>query len=69
VLHLGGHGQDDGAERVAGSAEGIGGLFRVSSLPVLAAAEAVARLDVELGDDGNDGRQVGLVLDDHGGVA
>src|SRR5262249_18574852 len=44
-----------------------GGLFGVPSLPVLAAAGAVAGLDVEAGDEGDDGRQVGLVLDDHGG--
>jgi hypothetical protein len=57
VLHLGGHGQDDGPKRVAGSAEGIGGLVGVPSLPVLAAAGAETRLDVELGDDGDDGRK------------
>src|SRR5262249_41937257 len=64
VFHLGGHGQDDGAEGIASGADGVGGLLGVPSLPVLAAAGAVAGGDVELGDDGHDRRQVGLVLDD-----
>jgi hypothetical protein len=69
VFHLGGHGQDHRAEGVAGSTEGIGGLLGVPSLPALAAARAEAGLDVELGDEGHDGRQVGLILDHDGGVA
>jgi hypothetical protein len=69
MFHLGGHGQDQGAEGVTGSAEGIGGLFGMASLPVLPAARTVAGLDVELGDNGDDGRQVRLVLHDDVGVA
>ena len=38
VFHLGGHGQDDGAEGIAGGADGVGDLLGVPSLPVLAAA-------------------------------
>src|SRR5262249_38796030 len=69
VFHLGGYGQDHGAEGVAGGTEGIGGLLGMPSLPVLAATGAIPGLDVELGDDGDDGRHVGLVLNDHSGVA
>src|ERR1700688_866108 len=42
VLHLGGHGQDYGAEGVAGGADGVGSLIGVAALPVLAAARAIA---------------------------
>jgi hypothetical protein len=69
VFHLGGHAQDHGAEGVASGPAGIRGLLGVPSLPVLAAAGAEAGVDVEPGDEGDDGRQVGLVLDEHTGVA
>jgi hypothetical protein len=62
MFQFGGNGQDHGTERVAGGSDRVGGLFGMASLPVLAAAGAVARLDVELGDDRHDGRQIGLVL-------
>ena len=64
MFQLGGHGQDDRAERVAGGAPGIGGLLGMPALPALPARRASARVDVELRDDRYDGRQIGLVLDD-----
>jgi hypothetical protein len=63
MFHLGSHGQDHGAEGVACGSEGVGGLFGMAALAVTAAAGAVTGLDVELGDDGDDGRQIGLILD------
>jgi hypothetical protein len=64
MFHLGGHGQDDRAEGVACGAQGIGGLLRMPALPALPAGGAGARVDVELGDNRYDGRQVRLILDD-----
>jgi len=64
VFELGSHGENDGAQGVAGGADGVGDLLGMSALAVLATARTVAGLDVELRDDGRDRRQVGLVLDD-----
>jgi len=41
MLHLGGHRQHVGAERVAGGAHGIGGLVGMSALPALPATRQV----------------------------
>jgi hypothetical protein len=62
MFEFGGHGQDDGTEGVTGSTGGVGGLFRMPALPPLSAARTPAGLDVELGDDGHDGWQIGLIL-------
>ncbi|HLJ96126.1 MAG TPA: hypothetical protein VKU02_23320 [Gemmataceae bacterium] len=64
MFHLGGHGQDDRAESVAGGAQGIGGLLGMPALPALPTGRAGARVDVELRNDRYDGRQIGLVLHD-----
>ena len=68
VFEFGSHGEDDGAEGIAGSADGIGDLFGMAALATEAADRTVARLHVELGDDGDDRRQVSLVLDDNAGI-
>jgi hypothetical protein len=62
MLEFGGHGQDDRAERVAGSAEGIGDLLGVPTLMSLSATGAEAALDVKLDDDRHNGWQIGLIL-------
>jgi len=49
---------------MAGRTGGVGGLFAVSALGALPAARAVAGFDIELRDQGHDGRQIGLILDD-----
>ena len=64
VLEFRGHGQDDGTKRIAGGADGVRGLFRMAALAKAATAGAVAGFDIELGDEGNDGWQVGLELHD-----
>jgi hypothetical protein len=64
VFHLGGHGQDDRPQGVAGSADRVGSLLGVATLPALPARRTGAGVDVELGDDRHDGGQVSLVLDD-----
>jgi hypothetical protein len=40
----------------------------MSALDALSAARTVAGLDMELGDEGHDGRQIGLVLRDDPGI-
>jgi hypothetical protein len=62
VLHLSGHGEHDGAQCVAGSADGVGRLFGVMGLAVFTAAPAVASAKIELGYDRHDRRQVSLEL-------
>ena len=69
MLEFSGHGQGDRTQRVAGGADGVGGLLGMTSLMVFAAARTNAGFDVELGDDGHDGRQVGLVLHDDARIA
>jgi hypothetical protein len=64
MLEFGGHGQDDGPQGVAGGADGVGGLLGMSPLDASATARTPTGLDVETRDDGDDGRQVGLVLND-----
>jgi hypothetical protein len=68
VFEFGGHGEEDGAEGIAGGAKGIGDLFGMAALLALAATGTIAGLDVELGDDKDNGRQVGLILDDDFGI-
>ena len=68
MLEFRSHSEDNGAEGIAGGADGIGGLFRMATLMSLATARTEAGLDIELGHDGNDGRQVGLILDDLAGI-
>lgn len=64
MLEFGSHGQNDGAKGVTSGAASVGSLLGMSALDALPAAGTVASLDVELGDDGHDGRQIGLVLHD-----
>jgi hypothetical protein len=64
MLEFSGHRQNAGTQRVTGGAYGIGSLFGMSALDALPTARTVAGLDVELGDDGHDWRQIGLVLRD-----
>jgi len=68
MFEFGGHGEDDGTEGIAGCAKGMGDLLGMSALALLLAVRAVAGLDVELRDDGNNGRQVGLILDADAGA-
>jgi hypothetical protein len=63
MFPFGGHRQDNGAEGVAGGADGVGDLFGMAALAITPATGAIAGLDVELRDDGDDGRQTGLILD------
>jgi hypothetical protein len=63
MFHLGSHRQDHGTEGVAGGTNGVGHLFGMAALALTPTAGAIAGLDVELRDDGNAGRQVGLILD------
>jgi hypothetical protein len=67
-FEFGGPGEGDGAEGVAGSADGIGDLLGMASLTTEPADRTVTGLAVELGDARDDGRQVGLVLDDDAGI-
>jgi hypothetical protein len=64
MFHLGGHGQDVGAQRVAGGADGIGSLLGMSALPALPAGGASASFDVEFRDERRDAWQIGLILHD-----
>jgi hypothetical protein len=40
----------------------------MATLTIAPATGAVSRFNVELRDDGDDGRQIGLILDDHAGI-
>src|ERR1700733_1407051 len=62
MLEFSGHGKDDRSDGIAGAADGIGGLFGMSTLAILVTAGAIACLDIELGDAGHDGREIGLKL-------
>ena len=62
VFEFGGHGQDHRAESVAGSADRVGGLLGMAALTALPATRTIAGLNVELCDDRDNGRQVGLIL-------
>jgi hypothetical protein len=68
MLEFGGHGQNARTKGVARSAGGVGSLFGMSALDALAATRTVAGLDVELSDQGRDGRQIGLVLHEDLGI-
>src|SRR4029077_8419543 len=68
MFEFAGHGEDDRTESIAGGPDGIRSLFGMASLASLATARTKAGFDVELGDDGHNGRQVGLVLHDGFGI-
>jgi hypothetical protein len=61
------HREGDGAECVPGRTNGVGDLLRMATLTVAPTTGTIPRLDVELRDDRNDRRQIGLILDDHAG--
>ena len=67
MFEFGGHGQNHRPQGVAGGADRVGSLLRVSALMAPSATRTVAGLDLKLGNDRDNRRQVGLVLDD--GVA
>jgi hypothetical protein len=68
MFQFGRHRQNDGAERVTGRANGVGDLLGMATLAIAPATGAIPSLDVELRDDRDDRRQIGLILDDHAGV-
>ena len=68
MLKFSGHGEQDRADGIAGDANGIGNLFGMSALAIVMATAAIAGLDIELGDDGHDGRQIGLKLCDRAAI-
>ena len=47
---------------------GIGDLLGMATLARAPATGAIAGFDVELRDDRDDRRQIGLILDDHAGI-
>src|ERR1035438_1764643 len=62
MFEFGGHGQHDGTKGVARGTDGVGDLLDVARLMPLSATRTEATLDIELCDDWNDRRQVGLIL-------
>src|ERR1019366_7039019 len=62
MFEFGGHGQHDGTKGVARGTDGVGDLLDVARLMPLSATRTEATLDIELRDDWNDRRQVGLIL-------
>jgi hypothetical protein len=63
MFQFGSHREDDGAESIARRTDRIRNLLGMTTLAIVSAARTITGFNVELRDDRDDGRQIGLILD------